>query len=143
MAEPPGDLHQWYDWDDWGCPNTCKPPASRTSEAHTLVAFTQIDATAVENLQSSEHLAVVELDFLVSPALSDRKDAPKRGRLWAQTETGLKVWKRDVVKVLRGSPSKKRKLLRWKVYETQTRQDLHRGILVEEVEVEVLPGALS
>ena len=52
---------------------------------------------------------------------------------------GLKVWKRDVIKVLKDCPSKDRKFLRWKVYEGERRYGVLRKILVEEGELEVLP----
>lgn len=47
-------------------------------------------------------------------------------------ETEMKAWKKHLIEVLEDSPSKERKFLRWRVYETQE--------VVEEGELEVLPG---
>ena len=82
----------------------------------------------------------MDLDFLVSPSYQGETSETNSLRLRAETEMDLKVWKRDVIEVLKDSPSKDRKFLRWKVYEGERRYGiLNRSILVEEGELEVLP----
>ena len=82
----------------------------------------------------------MDLDFLVSPSSRDETSETKRRRLRAKTKVDLKAWKRDVIEVLKGSPSKDRKFLRWKVYKGERRYRNSTGFLVEEGELEVLPG---
>jgi len=60
----------------------------------------------------------------------------------ARTETDLNVWKRHVVEILKDSPSKEHKFLRWEVYETRrSPYGIFGGtkVILEEGELEVLP----
>ena len=60
----------------------------------------------------------MDLDFLVTPSDQDEESETNCRRSSAETETDLKVRKRNVIEVLKGGPSKDRKFLRWKVYES-------------------------
>ena len=82
------------------------------------------------------------LDFTISPFYPDEMDATEHGGFRAQAETDLKTWKRRVIEVLKDSPSKDRKFLRWRVYENQRHpHSISRGtqVVLEEGELEVLP----
>jgi len=80
----------------------------------------------------------VELDF-IHPFRLDEVGTT-RGKLYrAETKRELKAWKRRVIEVLKNSPSKKRKFLRWKIYEGQRCDSVSGSVLVEEGEFEVLP----
>lgn len=73
-------------------------------------------------------------------------DATECERFRAQAETDLKAWKWHVVEILNDSPSKERKFLRWKVYESRkVPHTISRGtqVVLEEGELEVLPGVSS
>jgi len=81
----------------------------------------------------------VDLDFITPIRLGEM--GTTRGELYGpEAKTDLKAWKRRVIGVLKNSRSKKRKFLRWKVYEGQRRDGICGGVLVEEGELEVLPG---
>jgi len=117
------------------------PRLSETPGAHTLIDFTQADTKPVERLRALRHLAVVELDFITSPFHPDETGTAKSDLYRTQVEMDLKAWKACVVEILKDSPSKERKFLRWKVYKSQRPHGIPRGIhvVVEEGELEVFP----
>ena len=91
-----------------------------------------------------KRLAIAGLEFTATPFYPDEMDTAECERFRAQAETDLKAWKRHVIEVLNDSPSKERKFLRWKVYENRRLPySTSRGtqVVVEEGELEVLPGA--
>ena len=92
--------------------------------------FSQTDTQVAELLRSLKNLAVVGLDFGITPFCVDGLDTANGERI----KTDLKAWKRHLVRVLKDSPSKEPKLLRWKVYENQ-----RSSAVPEERELEVLP----
>ena len=51
----------------------------------------------------------------------------------------LETWKRHLIEVLKDSPSKERKFLRWKVTEVPNFTYPHHDVVVEVGELEVLP----
>jgi hypothetical protein len=65
----------------------------------------------------------------------------KRELRRAQMETDLEEWKVHLIQVLKDSPSKERKFLRWKVSESQLYRDVSEDIVVvvEDGELEVIP----
>jgi len=88
-----------------------------------------------------KHLAVAELDFTTSPFHAVGPDTAKSDHYKAQVEMDLKAWKACLVEILKDSPSKERKFLRWKVYKSQRHHGISRGaqVVVEEGELEVFP----
>ena len=102
------------------------------------LAFAQADTKAAKYLRSLKRLAVVDLDF-ITLFRSDEMGTTGGGIYRAQTEMDLKAWKSCAIEILKNSRSKKRKLLRWKVYEGQRCGGIPGGILLEEGELEVLP----
>ena len=73
----------------------------------------------------------MDLDFIISPFLGGSGKSESAMYRYRE-ETEMKAWKKHLIEVLEDSPSKERKFLRWRVYETQE--------VVEEGELEVLPG---
>jgi len=115
----------------------------RPRDSRLLTTFVQTDTSAAEHLRSLKHLTAVGLDFTVAPFYPDEMDTTECERFRVQAETDLKAWKRRVVEILNESPSKERKFLRWKVYETRRLPySTLRGtqVVLEEGELEVLPG---
>jgi len=105
-----------------------------------LSFFLQADTKPAEDLRTLRHLSVVDLDFTTSPFYTDAGTA--QSELYkAQAKTDLITWKAYLIEVLKDSPSKERKFLRWKVYEDQRRRGIPRGghVVVEEGELEVFP----
>jgi hypothetical protein len=89
-----------------------------------------------------KHLAVADIDF-VAFLCPHGMGSAKYELYRAQTETDLKAWKRQLVEVLKDSPSKERKFLRWKVYGYDSQRCYGVFVyiqVVEEGELEVLPG---
>ena len=83
------------------------------------------------------------LEFTVSPFYPDEMDTTERESFRAQAEAGLKAWKRRVIEILNDSPSKERKFLRRKVYESRRLPySTFRGtrVVLEEGELAVSPG---
>jgi len=81
----------------------------------------------------------VDLEFITSEPHPDEMGTAGDKFYRAQIKD-LKAWKRRVVEVPKNSPLKESKFLRWKVYESQARHGVSGGTLVEEGELEVLPG---
>lgn len=80
-----------------------------------------------DQLRRLEHLAVVEVDFVqhwTSFYSSDMRNA----------------WKRSFIEVFEDSPSRDRKLLRWRVIETRKGIIPERHELSESGEMEMFPG---
>ena len=87
-----------------------------------------------------KYLAVVEFDFLTL-LFPDETGTAKGELRRAQTETSLKLWKAHLIQVLKDSPSKERKFLRWKISESQMPYGVSECtvVVVENGELEVLP----
>ena len=105
-----------------------------------LVLFTQIDVQVIEHLRSFKHLAVVDLNFLVSPSYPEKISKANCRRFRTEAEMSLKVWKGSVIEVLKDCPSKDRKFLRWRLYESERCLGTSWATLVQEGELEALPG---
>jgi len=82
-------------------------------------------------------LAVVDLDFLTSPFYPGETGTPASELYGTQVKVDLNTWKAYLIEVLKNSPSKERKFLRWKV--GQNIHAVHRGyhVVLEEGELEV------
>jgi len=102
------------------------------------LAFAQGSTRDAKYLRSLKRLAVVDLDFITPPYRLDEMGTTGGKIYRAQAEIDLKAWKNRVIEILKNSRSKRRKFLRWKVYEGQRREGISGGILVEEGELEVL-----
>lgn len=83
----------------------------------------------------------MELDFITLPIFPDEMGEAEYELHRAQIKTDLKAWTLHMVQVLKDSPSKECKFLRWKISDTQA----YRGVpgcnyvVVEKGELEVLP----
>ena len=112
-------------------------PGSRIYQPH-ICQFIVRDA---EHLQSLKRLNIVEIDLIAYPPSPDVVGPFERGRRRAQIKTDLNTWKALLIRALKDSPSKERKLVRWKVSERNVVvfpfeyyfEDLESG------ELEVLP----
>jgi len=98
-----------------------------------LITPLQTDGARIKELRRLKHLAVVEVELEEN---MDREpaDAPDR-------EKERNRWKRELISLLKGSPSTERKFLRWKIAQGYLRTD-RRGRVYEVVvneELEVLP----
>ena len=104
------------------------------------ITFDQTEGEAVGHLRSLKCLAVVEFDF-ITLLFPDEIGTAKGDLRRVQTETYLKLWKAHLVQVLKDSPSKERKFLRWKISERQMPYGVseYTVIVVENGELEVLP----
>jgi len=79
---------------------------------------------AFKHLRRAEHLSVVEFDLVESQ--EKRSDQPQD-----VLEEKMNVWKRGFADVLKDSPSKDRKFLRWRIVYTND--------IMENGELEVFP----
>ena len=112
----------------------------KTSWTHTCTAFAQTDTQVAEHLRSLERLAIVGLDFFASPFRADEVGKANDELYAARIETDLKAWKERLIEVLKDSPSKERKLLRWEVCEKRRSYSFgYLDVVLEEGELEVLP----
>lgn len=113
------------------------PRLPGTPGARTLIDVTQVDTKPAEHLRALRHLAVVELDLITSPFYPYELDTEEIDVYNSRKVVDLKVWKACLVEILKDSPSKERKCLRWEVYKSHR----HHGIqaAVEEGESEVFP----
>jgi len=75
----------------------------------------------------------VEIDLVEEPELL------KDGELLDLLEGGQKAWKRGLIDVLKKSPSKERKFLRWRFIATRSYSDYPRSRVLEKGELEVFP----
>jgi len=83
----------------------------------------------------------VDISF-ISYLLYAEESAPAGCELRrARVEKDLKAWKGHLIKVLKDSPSKERKLLRWKLSEWQIGGSSSKDmpVAVEDGELEVFP----
>ena len=96
-----------------------------------LTTPSQTDSKAIKALRRLEHLAVVDVEL---EEAVDREPVD-------DIEKGRKTWRRELISLLKDSPSTERKFLRWKIAQSYLRTD-GRGrayeIVVNE-ELEVLP----
>jgi len=101
----------------------------------------QADIKPVEHLRALKRLAVVDLDFVTSPFYLDEFDAGLSELYGALAVKDLGRWKAFLVEVLKDSPSKERKFLRWKVYKGKRHRGFPREVqmVVDEGELEVFP----
>ena len=110
---------------------------SRTPGTHELIVSAQADPKPVEHLRALNHLAVVGLDFTIHP---DEAGTARSEFYKARAKKDLEVWKTYLVEVLKNSPSKERKFLRWRVYKGHRRRGTPREVqVVVEGELEVFP----
>jgi len=98
-----------------------------------LIASSQSDSGLVGELRQLNHLAVVDVE------LEEAKDREPVDGL--DLEKGRKVWRSQLISILKDSPSTERKFLRWKIVQSFVRAD-RRGRAYEVVvkeELEVFP----
>jgi len=99
-----------------------------------LITSPQSDSGLVRELRRLKHLAVVDVEL---EEAKDRESTDESG-----PEKGRKAWKRELINLLKDSPSTERKFLRWKIVQIFIRADgRSRGqeVVVNE-ELEVFPG---
>jgi hypothetical protein len=89
---------------------------SRAHE-HINLTFDQTFVRDAEHLQSLKRLAIVEIYLTTCAYTLDQPAVAVLRRRRAQIKTDLHVWKALLIRVLKGSPSKERKFVRWKVSE--------------------------
>jgi len=98
----------------------------------TFTAPPQSKTEHIENLRRLKHLTVIEVD------LEEEKDREPPQGCW---DKARKIWKKELVSLLRDSPSTDRKFLRWKLVQSYPR--IRGGgrayDVVENGELEVLP----
>ena len=83
---------------------------------------------------------MVDLNFTTSPFYGLEEAGTPKGELYrTQAKADLTVWKRHLIEVLKDSPSKERKFLRWKVCGSQRGISRSVQVVIEEGELEVLP----
>jgi len=94
-----------------------------------LTTPSQTDSAPIKELRRLKHLAVVDVE------LEERKDREPADA--ADRENGRKIWKRELISLLKDSPSTERKILRWKIAQSSMRTRAYE--VVEDEELEVLP----
>ena len=106
------------------------------------LTFDQPVVEAIEHLRSLEHLAVVEIDLTTYLSPPDEWDMAEHRLRRAQIETDLNMWKEEMIQVLRDSPSKERKFVRWKASVSNSLDNPFdpNFVVVGSGELEVLPG---
>ena len=114
----------------------------RIPKTHITVAFAQAAAEPnAKYLRSLKSLAVVKLECITNMfSLGGETEAQVRRGM---RERYFKEWKKFLIPVLKDSPSKERKILRWELFELD-RYRGYSGIGTEVVvsgEQEVLPEA--
>ena len=90
------------------------------------------DEDLFKSLRQVEHLAVVEIDLI-----EVHSDASETQTLLDALKENRRAWKWGLVDVLKSSPSKERKFLRWRVTSSRTYPKSH---VLETGELEVYPG---
>ena len=108
------------------------PCAGRLPDSYWLT-FDQPAVEVIEHLRSLEHLAVVEISLDARLSLSDRSVETEYAFRQGLIQTNLNTWKKHLIQLLRDSPSKERKFVRWDVPVLYLAQHLGTG------ELEVLP----
>jgi len=97
-----------------------------------LIAPSQSDRGLIKDLRRLKHLAVVDVE------LDERRDC--RPADAADRERERKAWKRELVNLLKDSPSTERKFLKWTVTKSHLRTVFGWAYeVVESEELEVLP----
>lgn len=86
-----------------------------------------------------KRLAVVEVCLFTRWFLREEAGTVEHELRRAQMAADLEVWKIHLIQVLKDSPSKERKFLRWKTYEGLRRGTRNAHVAVENGELEVLP----
>jgi len=89
----------------------------------------QTDSAPIKELRRLEHLAVVNVELEERKA---REPADAADRVKARM-----IWKRELVGLLKDSPSTERKILRWKIAQSSLRTRTYE--VVEDEELEVSP----
>lgn len=118
---------------------------SITSGAHIRIVFDQTeteDSGAAGHLRSLKRLTIVELEFPIQLIILGLMSTEKREVHKAQIKALLTVWKTHLIPILRDSPSKERKFLRWKVSGNRSCRDYPDDdidVVLENGELEVLP----
>lgn len=98
-----------------------------------LITPLQTDSALIKELRRLKHLAVVDVE------LEEGKGREPADEL--EREKRRKVWKGELISLLKDSPSTERKFLRWKITQSYLRTD-GRGRAFEVMlneELEVLP----
>jgi len=108
------------------------------------IAFDQTEVEVsriVGHLRSLKRLAVVELDFPELLVFVDIVNEAKVELCRTEAKPELRVWKRYLIQVLKDSPSRERKFLRWKATEYQIRRGVTgQDVVVREIgELEIPP----
>ncbi|KAF9782909.1 hypothetical protein BJ322DRAFT_180839 [Thelephora terrestris] len=105
-------------WVTWGCPNL---------REIGVVGSTKSDREQFKLFRKLKYLAVIDID------LAQENDHP------ADWESTRVIYKRELVRILKDSPSRERKFLRWKVVQRRTRalDDDRPYDVVEKEELEV------
>lgn len=80
-------------------------------------------------LRKFEHLAIIEIDFI---QIYYSSPTDWREGTWV-------AWKRGFIEVLKESPSRDRKMLRWKLIYGWNRPSIERDELVANGEMEIFP----
>jgi len=118
-------------WAVLGCPNLQEIGVKDTMDSAHLHLI-------VVDLRSMKHLAVVELDYETEIGSEDGVEREVRKD---ETKAYLKECMRRIIPILKASPTKERKFLRWKFFENHLYRDISQGIIdiVEYGELEVGP----
>ena len=110
-------------------------PPLRSRNSYTY-CFVWAKAKLAENLRSLKHLAVVELDCNIRISFPwGVKPEEVREKRKALTEK----WTRLLIPILKDSPSKERKFLKWKFYELHWRRIRWSLVSARKGMLEVLP----
>ena len=101
----------------------------------------QSDSQPIRELRRLKHLAVVDVELMHVIGRSVLERSSDVGRQWMR---GLETWRRELISLLKDSPSTERKFLRWKitishlVLETTGNRNWVHAIMANE-ELEVFP----
>lgn len=114
---------------------------SEIPKIYISIGFGQATAeTSATCLRSLRSLAVVKLEYVTDLfVLGGETEAQARKE---RRETFLERWKESLIPVLKDSPSKERKILRWELFELRRHPGyFHNGVVevVESGEREVHP----
>lgn len=101
-------------------------------EDSVLTTPLQSESEPIKRLRQLKYLAIVGVD------LSERKDNEP-----PETVQEREIWRRELISILKDSPSKDRKILRWRVVQSYRHPGTIRLLydVVEDEELEVLPEA--
>jgi len=98
LPEPSGNRHSWLYGSEY---STQIMPRMRV-----IITPLQTDSVPIKELRRLKHLAVVDVE------LEERKDREPANA--ADREKGRKIWKRELVGLLKGGPSTENTFSRWK-----------------------------